>query len=58
MQPSARRLADVFARERERFLRFIDRRNFDGDSLDPEDILSEVIFHLLQRSLLSPKSRT
>ena len=50
MQPGARRLADVFARERERFLRFIDRRSFDADSLDPEDILSEVIFHLLQRA--------
>jgi RNA polymerase sigma factor (sigma-70 family) len=52
MQPGARRLADVFARERARFIRFIDRRSFDDDSLDPEDILSEVILHLLQRSTL------
>ena len=52
MQPGARRLADVFARERERFLRFIDHRSFDDAALDPEDILSEVIFHLLERSTL------
>jgi RNA polymerase sigma factor (sigma-70 family) len=52
MQSGTKRLAEIYASEKARFLRFIDRQLFDGDELDSEDILSEVIFHLLPRSEL------
>jgi RNA polymerase sigma factor (sigma-70 family) len=52
MQSGAKRLAAIYAAEKARFLRFIDRQLFDDDALDSEDILSEVFSHLLHRSAL------
>ena len=44
------RLAEVFAREKTRFLRFAQQRLFDLDETDAEDIVSDVVFNLLRRA--------
>jgi RNA polymerase sigma factor (sigma-70 family) len=44
------RLAEVFAREKTRFLRFVQERLFDPDETEAEDIVSDVVFNLLRRA--------
>jgi RNA polymerase sigma factor (sigma-70 family) len=43
------RLAEIFAREKSRFLRFVRQQLFDRDEAVAEDIVSEVAFNLLRR---------
>lgn len=50
MEQGRTRLADIFAREKARFLRFVERQLFDLDDADAEDIVSEVTFNLLRRA--------
>ncbi len=44
------RLAEIFAREKSRFLRFVQQQLFDRDGAEAEDIVSEVAFNLLRRA--------
>ncbi len=45
-----KRLAEMFVRERTRFLRFVQRQLFDEDAMAAEDIVSDVAFGLLRRA--------
>jgi RNA polymerase sigma factor (sigma-70 family) len=47
---NASRLAEIYSREQARFLRFIVRQSYSGEPLDAEEILSDVITHLLERT--------
>ncbi|HEY0308764.1 MAG TPA: sigma-70 family RNA polymerase sigma factor [Acidobacteriaceae bacterium] len=49
MEQGSTRLAEVFAREKSRFLRFVQHQLFDRDEADAEDIVSDVAFNLLRR---------
>lgn len=49
-EPGRKRLAEAFARERTRFLRFVQRQLFDQDAMAAEDIVSDVVFSLLRRA--------
>ena len=49
MTESTTRLAQLFAREKTRFLRFIRRRLLDAGWMDADDILSEVTYNVLRR---------
>lgn len=44
------RLAEIFTRERSRFLRFVRRQVYELSSSDAEDILSDVTYSLLSRA--------
>jgi RNA polymerase sigma factor (sigma-70 family) len=48
--PGRKRLAEVFVRERMRFLRFVQRQLFERDAMEAEDIVSDVLFGLLRRA--------
>lgn len=48
--PGTNRIAEIYTREQERFLRFIRRNTYGDESLDAEEVLSDVITHLLERS--------
>lgn len=50
MANGPRRLAEIFAREKPRFLRFVQKQLFDRDGMEAEDIVSEVAFNLLRRA--------
>jgi RNA polymerase sigma factor (sigma-70 family) len=50
MRDEPTRLAEVFAREKSRFLGFVQRQLFDPDEAEAEDIVSEVAFNLLRRA--------
>jgi RNA polymerase sigma factor (sigma-70 family) len=49
MEDEPKRLAEIFAREKSRFLRFVQQQLFDRDGMEAEDIVSEVVFNLLRR---------
>jgi RNA polymerase sigma factor (sigma-70 family) len=49
MEDEPKRLAEIFAREKSRFLRFVQQQIFDRDGAEAEDIVSEVAFNLLRR---------
>jgi RNA polymerase sigma factor (sigma-70 family) len=48
--PSRKRLAEIFVRERMRFLRFVQWQLFEQDAMEAEDIVSDVLFGLLRRA--------
>lgn len=50
MEKGTIRLATVFARERSRFLRYVQQQLFDPDEANAEDIVSDVTFNLLRRA--------
>jgi len=50
MEESKGRLAEVFVREKSRFLRFVRRQLYELSSTDAEDILSDVTYSLLRRA--------
>jgi RNA polymerase sigma factor (sigma-70 family) len=50
MERGQTRLAEIFARERTRFLHFVQQQLFDRDETEAEDIVSEVAFNLLRRA--------
>jgi RNA polymerase sigma factor (sigma-70 family) len=50
MRDEPAQLAEIFAREKSRFLRFVQRQLFDRDEAEAEDIVSEVAFNLLRRA--------
>jgi RNA polymerase sigma factor (sigma-70 family) len=52
MQAGTNRLVEIYASEKARFLRFIDRQLWDGGEMDSEDILADVFFRLLPRTEL------
>ena len=50
MEKGPTRLATVFARERSRFLRYVQQQLFEPDQANAEDIVSDVTFNLLRRA--------
>jgi RNA polymerase sigma factor (sigma-70 family) len=50
MEQGPIRLATVFARERSRFLRYVQQQLFESDEANAEDIVSDVTFNLLRRA--------
>jgi RNA polymerase sigma factor (sigma-70 family) len=46
----SKRLTDIIARERERFVGFVRSKLVGTDETDAEDVVSEVTFNLLRRS--------
>jgi RNA polymerase sigma factor (sigma-70 family) len=50
MEEGKGRLAEIFVREKSRFLRFVRRQLYELSSTDAEDILSDVIYSLLRRA--------
>lgn len=50
MADESGRLAEIFKREKSRFLRFVQQQFFDRNDTEAEDILSEVTYNLLRRA--------
>jgi RNA polymerase sigma factor (sigma-70 family) len=50
VEESKNRLAEIFVREKSRFLRFVRQQVYELSSTDAEDILSDVTYSLLRRA--------
>ncbi len=50
LEHGQRRLANIIAREKERFQGFVRRQLVGRDEIDAEDIVSEVTFNLIRRA--------
>lgn len=50
MEEGKGRLAEIFVREKSRFLRFVRRQLYELSTTDAEDILSDVTYNLLRRA--------
>jgi RNA polymerase sigma factor (sigma-70 family) len=50
MEQSRARLGEVFGREKERLLRFVEKQLFGGSDGEAEDIVSDVAYNLLRRA--------
>lgn len=50
MEDNKSRLADIFEREKSRFLRFVRRQVSEFSDMDAEDVVSDVTYNLLRRA--------